>query len=243
MATGPVHLEGGLSGGPIIATANMMIEPESGGIPIQGSVDAKYDGSRGTLSLGKSHLSAPGMQIDVSGVLGEQLDVQLVSTNPEDLLPAINAFSTEPIKTLPIQLKNGKATFDGTVSGKLSYPQVAGTVTVTNFVYSGIGFDRFGGQVTLNPSSASPAECGADARRRSGSNRRDGRSRRLETSTHQPHLGDRHAPWRRNYRAVEPGRPEANPGPGRARSLGARIGDCRKSSRQRRSHGHQGSRL
>ena len=155
VASGPVHLEGSLAGGPIMATANMAIEPAPGGIPVQGSVDANYDGRRETLSLGKSHLSAPGMQIDVSGVLGEQLDVQLASTNPEDLLPVINAFSAEPIKTLPIQVKNGKVTFDGSITGKLSYPQLAGAVTVTNFVYSGIGFDRFGGQVTLSPSSAS----------------------------------------------------------------------------------------
>ena len=155
VAAGPVHVEGALSGESIMASANLAIEPTAGGIPVQGSLDANYDGRRGTLSLGKSRLSTPGVQIDVSGVLGEQLAVQLVSTNPEELLPAMNAFSTEPIKTLPIQLKNGKATFDGTVSGKLNSPQLAGAVAVTNFVYSGIGFDRFGGQVTLNPSSAS----------------------------------------------------------------------------------------
>jgi translocation and assembly module TamB len=155
LASGTVHVDGGLAGGPIMASANVAIEPATGGIPVQGSIDANYDGRRATLSLGKSHLSTPGVEVDVSGVLGEQLDVQLSSTNPEDLLPAINTFSSEPIKALPIQLKNGTATFNGTVTGELRYPQVAGAVAVTNFVYSGIGFDRFSGQMTLNPSSAS----------------------------------------------------------------------------------------
>src|SRR5207248_4495284 len=57
VASGPVHLEGGLSGGSIMATANLAIEPAPGGIPVQGSLDASYDERRGTLSLGKSHLS------------------------------------------------------------------------------------------------------------------------------------------------------------------------------------------
>src|SRR5260370_22262414 len=93
--------------------------------------------------------------MDLAGVLGEQLEVEVASTNLEEMMPDINAIPTAPLKTLRVQLKNGKATFTGTVSGKLAYPQVAGAVAVTNFAYEGIVYDRFSGQVSLSPSSAS----------------------------------------------------------------------------------------
>jgi translocation and assembly module TamB len=154
VASGPIHLAGGLTGKSIVLAAQIGIAPAPGGIPVQGSIDAKYDDASGMLSLGKSHLSTPGAQVDVSGVLGQQLEVKLDSTNLQDLLPAINALSSQPVDALPIQLKNGKATFSGAVSGKLSSPLVTGSLEVSNFTYAGIGIDRFAGQVALNQSSA-----------------------------------------------------------------------------------------
>jgi translocation and assembly module TamB len=154
VASGPVHLQGRLDGGSILARANLAIAPTPGGIPVTGSIDASYDGRGETLSLGQSHLSTAGIQLDVSGTLGSQLRTRLVSTNLDDLLPAINAFSSQPVGTLPVRLNNGIATFDGAVSGPLSSPQVAGAVTVTSFVCAGVGFDRFSGNVTLSPSLA-----------------------------------------------------------------------------------------
>jgi len=70
------------------------------------------------------------------------------------MLPAINAFSSEPVGSLPVQLKNGKVTFNGKVTGSLDSPQVAGAVEVTSFVYSGVTFDRFAGNVALDHSVA-----------------------------------------------------------------------------------------
>ncbi len=154
VASGPVHVEGGLTGGSIVASATIAIAPGAGAVPLEGSLDAHYDSRSGVLSLGSSHFSTPGAQLDVSGALGEQLQVKLVSTNPDELLPAINAFSSEPVRALPVQLKNGSATFDGTVSGKLDAPQIAGSVAVTNFTYQGIAFDNFSGKLALGPSSA-----------------------------------------------------------------------------------------
>src|SRR5204863_4944248 len=65
----------------------------------------------------------------------------------------INAFSSEPVTSLPVQLKNGTATFDGVVTGKLSSPQIAGAVAASHFVYAGIEFDGFTGQVSVDQSS------------------------------------------------------------------------------------------
>jgi cobalamin biosynthesis Mg chelatase CobN len=106
------------------------------------------------LSIGKMHIDAPGVQLDASGVLNEQMAVRMVSTNLDELLPAINAFSKAPVKSLPIQLKNGNATFDGTLTGNLKSPLAVGALAFTNFLYSGIQFDRFSGQVKVDQSSA-----------------------------------------------------------------------------------------
>ena len=153
VASGPVHLEGSLTGASIVAAATIAIAPGAGAIPVEGSLDAHYDSRSGVLSLGSSHFSTPGAQVDLSGALGEQLQVKLASTNLDELLPAINALSSEPVRALPIQLKNGAATFDGTVSGKLDAPQIAGAVALTNFTYSGISFDGFNGKLALSSSS------------------------------------------------------------------------------------------
>ena len=153
VATGPVRVEGDLRGGPVMASANVAISPAPGGIPVQGAVDGRYDGRSRTLSLGKSYVVTPAGRLDVTGVLGQQVQVQAVSTNLEELLPVINAFSKSPLNSLPVQLKNGKAMFTGTVSGKLSSPQIVGAVTATSFTYAGIDFDSFAGQLNLNESS------------------------------------------------------------------------------------------
>ena len=127
--------------------------PTPGGIPLAGTVDARYDGSDHTLNLGQSFLLTPGARVDVSGVLGRQLQVRVASTNLDELLPAINAFSKSPLESLPVHLKNGKATFDGSITGKLDSPAIAGAVAANNFTYAGIDFDAFAGQVNIDESS------------------------------------------------------------------------------------------
>jgi translocation and assembly module TamB len=153
-ASGPVRIESRLTGVFGTAMANVAIEPAPGGIPVRGMADARYDGQGKTLTLGKSHLEVPGANLDVSGVLNEKLDVRAVSNNLDDLLPAINALSSSPVKSLPVQLKNGSATFEGTVTGKLKSPHIAGSAALTSFALSGIHFDRFAGQVSIDESSA-----------------------------------------------------------------------------------------
>ena len=164
LASGPVHFEGGLRGGRLVATAKVEIAPAAGGIPVQGSVDLRYDAESETVGLGRSHLQTAGATVDLSGTLGTRLEVQVASTNLKELLPAINVFSAQPVNSLPVELISeprpsgsglrGKATFDGTVSGKLNAPHIGGAVSLSNFVYSGIDFDSFNGQVTVDPTSA-----------------------------------------------------------------------------------------
>lgn len=153
VASGAIRVEGPLHGGPLAASAKLAIAPAPGGIPVQGSLDADYDGRAGTLRLGSSRLSTPGVQLDVSGTLGAQLRVHLASTNLDDLLPAVNVFSRQRVGALPVRLQNGAAVFDGSISGPLAAPEVAGGIAATNFVYGKLAFERFSGQIALNRSS------------------------------------------------------------------------------------------
>jgi translocation and assembly module TamB len=151
--SGPIRLEGGLrDGGPFLATGKVTISPAGGGIPVQGAIDARYDGQSRTLSLGDSYLQTPGARVELAGVLGEQLKVRATSTNLDELLPAINALSNSPVNSLPVHLKSGGASFNGTVSGALASPQIDGALSVTNFEYGGIDFNAFNGQLNLNES-------------------------------------------------------------------------------------------
>ena len=145
-ASGPVDLSVtlGQSSGLRLA-ARMAISPAGEGAPVHGSIDATYDGASEALDLGDSFLALPATRVDFSGVLGRHLTVHVDSRNLDDLLPALDA------KSLPVQLRNGQAVFDGSVTGKLENPHIAGHGNATNLVWSGRIFDTLSGDVDVTP--------------------------------------------------------------------------------------------
>ncbi|HTM51883.1 MAG TPA: translocation/assembly module TamB domain-containing protein [Bryobacteraceae bacterium] len=152
-ASGPMTLESPLTGTFGFATADVVIAPAPGGIPIEGTASVRYDGAPKTLTFANSHIQAPGMVVDASGTLNEKMQVRITSTDLQKILPSVNALLTTPLKSFPIELKTGSASFEGVVTGNLKSPDAAGAVAVERFVYSGIQFDRFTGQVSANESS------------------------------------------------------------------------------------------
>ncbi len=117
------------------------------GAPIEGRIDADYDQAEGKLRLGNSHLETPATRVEASGTLGETLEVRAESTNLDDLIPAIAMVDANAPKDLPVRLTNGRATFNGRVSGPLDDPRVTGQASVTNASVEGHAFDRFSGDV------------------------------------------------------------------------------------------------
>ena len=128
------------------ARAQMVISPAGERNPVRGAIDASYDGERGLLDLADSHLTLPSTQLDFAGVLGRQLRVRLKSSNLEDFAPAFDA-------PLPIRLDHGAAAFDGTVNGPFDAPQIAGRVSLENFVYDQQKFQAFAADVAMDKSS------------------------------------------------------------------------------------------
>jgi translocation and assembly module TamB len=84
--------------------------------------------------------------LNLSGILGQSLDVRARSTNLDDVLPVLAMFNASPPATLPVKLdarKQGEVAVAGLVIGRLDAPQFQGQVTVTNASVEGHTFDRF----------------------------------------------------------------------------------------------------
>ena len=130
-----------------MARVDLGIVPAPGGAPVDGHLDVAYDQAAGTIALGSSSFATPATRVEVSGTLGKMLQVRLRSTDLNDLLPALAMAEDNPPSEIPLTLRNGSATADGTVTGSLDAPHFTGQVTVSNGVIQGFGFDRFDGEI------------------------------------------------------------------------------------------------
>jgi translocation and assembly module TamB len=138
-----------LSKDAVAAGAHLTITPAEGGPRVEGSIDASYDGRQGTLDLGRSWLRLPATRADFSGVLGRELQVRVETRDLNDVLPALN------VKTLPVRLENGSASFSGKVTGKLDDPHIAGQVAAKGLSWSGRRFDSAEASVEVSQSGLS----------------------------------------------------------------------------------------
>lgn len=130
-----------------IARANLSIVPSAGGMPVEGHLDIAYDQAAGTVELGSSSVATPATRVEVSGTLGKMLQVRLRSTDLNDLLPALAMAEQNPPTEIPLKLRNGSVTADGSVTGPLDNPRFTGQVTASNGEILGHGFDQFTGDI------------------------------------------------------------------------------------------------
>ncbi len=161
VVSGPVFAEGAISElkkNRFSGTARLTISPTARGIPVHGLIDAKYNAAGGTLELGNSFVALPNTRLDLSGTLGRQLKIRLASSNLNDLLPAIQAASTPgqtpvgiPVSVAPL----GQVIFDGTVTGALSDPALAGNLSGANFIVQDQTVDSLSASLTASKSGAS----------------------------------------------------------------------------------------
>jgi translocation and assembly module TamB len=145
--SGPFRLDQTVGGSDLVARATLMVARADGGVPVEGEIDGLYDQAAGTVGLGSSHIATPASRLDVSGTLGQTLRVQLRTSNPDDLLPAIAMVEAHPPSTLYLKLNGGSASADGSVTGPLDNPTFAGRALITNGAVEGHGFDRLAAQV------------------------------------------------------------------------------------------------
>jgi translocation and assembly module TamB len=147
LASGPVAVEGSFNDPSVLrANATLAVSPASDSAPVHGEIDASYRASDRTVDLGRSSISLPSSQVDFSGTLGRQMRVHLNTRDLDDLLPALG----EHAANLPAKL-TGTAVFDGTVSGAIDNPQIAGHTRVTGIVFEGENFDSLEGDADASP--------------------------------------------------------------------------------------------
>jgi translocation and assembly module TamB len=136
--SGPVHATGKLSEEnfhQVVADAELAVSPAMGSLPLRGKIEGHYDGQAGTTRLNPSWLELPGTRVEVSGEVGKRLQVKLQSRNLNELEPALGG------RKLPGELHHGTASFDGSVSGPLDNPRIAGRAAIRNAIYEGWPID------------------------------------------------------------------------------------------------------
>jgi len=142
--------------------AQLVVSPSKTGTPVHGNIAVKFDTRAGTVEFGHSSLDLPHSHVEVTGTLGQRLDVKADSTNAADLLPLLLE------KTKP-DLSWGGMTFQGSVTGPLDHPQVAGSATGTNVRYEQYTVESIAGDFTANENKLTVANCTAVYRGIAGS--------------------------------------------------------------------------
>jgi translocation and assembly module TamB len=131
---GAVTLDGSLKNSKDLrAGGNLTLAPAPTGDAVRGEIHVAYDAAGGTLDLGQSTVSLPHSRADFSGAINSQLKVHVETRDLNDLLPALG----QSAAALPVKLGSGQALFDGSVTGDLNNPRIAGHLRAANFTFAG----------------------------------------------------------------------------------------------------------
>jgi len=139
--------DGKLSSTQAAATGN------SAPMPMQAEIHARYDGQAQEVALNKSFVRMPHTSLDMNGTVSERsaLSVNLQSSDLHELETVAGMF-TEP--TQPLNLY-GAASFNGTVRGSTSAPQIAGQLNGRNLRVRGTTFRLLRTNLQASPAQIS----------------------------------------------------------------------------------------
>jgi translocation and assembly module TamB len=127
--SGPMHLQGlltstGLVG--VVAGADLDIKPGDGARPVRGALAVNYDQRTGKIALGESRIAVGASEATLSGTFGDALEVHVVSRNLEDVIPVLRALGATPPARWPVELHDGLARVDASVTGSLENARISG---------------------------------------------------------------------------------------------------------------------
>jgi len=128
--------------------ARLDIASQPGETPLNGHIDMAYDHPRGLLDFGLSHLATPSTRVTFSGSAGAAIRAGLLSSNLDDLLPAMAFFSEQAPASFPVRLDRSEVRFEGDVSGPVQDLRVQGTVSTGAFQVEGRAFNSFSAGVS-----------------------------------------------------------------------------------------------
>ncbi len=140
LARGPIDADGLLGPQPedFIVRGNLQISPTDSSPPVSGNVHFTYRQRGNSIELANSKLYLPGTEISVAGTPGTNFKLLVDSTDLRELQPLLPlAHKSVTDVPWPVLLRDGTAHFDGSMSGSLNDPQVAGVLALTNFQMNG----------------------------------------------------------------------------------------------------------
>ena len=133
----------------LTARSQLSISPGSRGVPVSGRLNAAYTGANDSLTIQHSLLTLPHSRLTIDGSPGKQLNIALTTTNLDDLLASV-APSSRP----KVALHGGQASFNGSVSGPLTSPRIAGHVTASRLTFADRQFDNLVADASISKSNA-----------------------------------------------------------------------------------------
>jgi translocation and assembly module TamB len=141
VAAGPVSITGRLGEHlrDFVVSAGLYIAPGLRGIPLSGALNAVYDQRSNTVNLRQSHFTLPHSSLNVGGILGRHLDVDLATTSLADAQPALALFNLD--QQIPLHLESGHLRFQGSVDGPFSSPVIAGQLEADHIGYRSLLLD------------------------------------------------------------------------------------------------------
>lgn len=131
------------------AKVNLAISAGRRGIPVSGRINAEYKGASDTVVLANSYIALPHTRINLSGSLGSRLNAQITSGDLNDILAVI------PAASRPNIVVHGRATFNGSITGRMTSPRIIGHLAITSFSVEGRPFDAFAADLDAASSGAS----------------------------------------------------------------------------------------
>ncbi len=138
LLAGPVKLESRWAG-KMMLDANMTVTPAEGGVPLEGKIDMRYDRAAGQILVRDSYVTTPHARLDLAGTMSQTLRVKLAATELGDLQPGLKFAGVE--REIPVVLEKGSVLFEGTVSGELKSPLIAGQLRAVNARWKDIRAD------------------------------------------------------------------------------------------------------
>ncbi len=136
------------------AEAQIAIVPGRRGVPVSGRLFATYIGKDGAVNLGQSYVVLPNSRLELSGSLNKRIDLNLVSHDLNDFLPAANFGAVKPVTSLPLTLQSGTANLSAQITGNLAGPRITSHVALSRFALEQRPFDQFAADLTASPSGA-----------------------------------------------------------------------------------------
>jgi translocation and assembly module TamB len=108
--------------------------PAGDQLPVIGTLRGSYDVRRATTEFSMLSLATPRTEAKATGTLGAhtaELKLGITTTNLQEFQPLLSAMGQSSV---PVELR-GRASFSGTLSGRLDHPDISGRLLATDFTY------------------------------------------------------------------------------------------------------------